>query len=315
MKQEQTIPPGIIAFKNHGGYVKTLRDAEVYHNRVIEYDEWVRSKLYNPHHDPYTIWTIEVNGQRFSVEDKVRYDLSKDGIIAELKYNSEGWWAKIADAWNRVLDLYKLPTPPSRPEAGNMDEQQYRELTYEERKEWNAKFKISRPEPLTKEEGELTERIKKLVFEDDFKEWRIKEGWQYHNDGHYWYKLEYRSQWPPLTKNVKESAELEAEFLQQYESAYINNFLSQLPSQPKEGEERDQYSKGYLQGISDSYTKPLHQKIETLEAQLSGVVEALRDLIPFTETMMDAGDYKEEAYPTMHKRLKAAKAALTPSSK
>lgn len=56
------------------------------------------------------------------------------------------------------------------------------------------------------------ERIEKLLFDDDFKQWRNKEGWQFHNDSKYWYKLTHASQWPPHGHNVKFPEELKELF-------------------------------------------------------------------------------------------------------
>jgi hypothetical protein len=111
MTEEQKVPPGIIAFKNHGGYIKTLRDAEIYHERVIEYDEWVKSKLFNPYHAPYDIQTISVDGKEWSV-----WDHTDKGTIISFKWEDQ-WRAETKrvhySTFHLVSQLSKLPPNPS----------------------------------------------------------------------------------------------------------------------------------------------------------------------------------------------------------
>lgn len=54
------------------------------------------------------------------------------------------------------------------------------------------------------------ERIKQLVFEDDFRKWKASEGWREHSSYEYWYRLDYPSQWP--TPHVKYHSELKEIF-------------------------------------------------------------------------------------------------------
>lgn len=53
---------------------------------------------------------------------------------------------------------------------------------------------------------------------------------------------------------------------------------SHQPTQASQGG-RDEYSKGYLQGINDSATKPLHQEIERLKSSLNSLREACKNLL------------------------------------
>jgi len=71
------------------------------------------------------------------------------------------------------------------------------------------------PSPAEVPSGVEEGRIRKLLYEDDFKQWRIKNNWHFHNDFKYRYQLDRPGQWPPsITK-------YDSELRQMFNSQYI----------------------------------------------------------------------------------------------
>lgn len=132
MENNQSVPPGIIAFNLHGN-IYTLKDCNYPgSNEDIDYEEWAEANLYKP--PIAAIHTIEVNGQQFSVGEKYYEPTYKEECEVEsFHWIADSWTARFTNkGWWPVERLSKLPSPtPVEPVKAGGEEKKWTDTDME----------------------------------------------------------------------------------------------------------------------------------------------------------------------------------------
>lgn len=145
---EQQIPPGVLAGINKEGNVHVFKG----HPKDLE--SWYKQYFLDGYLVPYT---ISVDGKEWSCQEDVITVYGTVAKIEKFSYENDEWRAEVKGGetfgkWH-MRYLTKVSSPSSLDRSGsqpeydyfNMDEQQYRELTYDERREHDTKVKASQP--------------------------------------------------------------------------------------------------------------------------------------------------------------------------
>lgn len=107
MSNKEKLPPGIIAFRK-------ISTSEIIDKQTFG---WWFEVLYNLPED-FTIYSIQVNGFKFSINDCIIFKYSKTKAkIVRLYYEDNEWCASLdSGSWDRVEDLMKMAKPKDSPE-------------------------------------------------------------------------------------------------------------------------------------------------------------------------------------------------------